>query len=324
MCGYILVLIALQLLQGTLSWPGMRKKISDQKQYTVSLDHHGHESPFSWDIHHKDAILIGPPCSVGAHNNFSNLFPCPDEPQPTSEHGYTAKNHIFAEQFKMDWKMYFVANNDDPPPYNSSSGPSSPYNYTLGTTWYDFKYNNGKGAALREQYKSKCIPIFSQGSLSKTNNYSCDFINVVNNTNDMYNEYTNNSNFTGAAYVVFHEDRPLGAPECCIVGKPFHPPIRDFSHGLSVKYQTITDDKVVDWSAIWLNDSGIFSFGFLNNSPKEYGIPFAFYFRGIPWIANWCYQLFSNFTIEEPNNNVWTLPDACSSAQACPGWILEE
>ncbi len=64
------------------------------------------------------------------------------------------------------------------------------------------------------------FPIFFTDVLSANNNYSCDFLNI---------------GATQTAYLILHDDRPKGAPECCIIGQPFHPPPRNFSDNLYIK-----------------------------------------------------------------------------------------
>lgn len=64
-------------------------------------------------------------------------------------------------------------------------------------------------------------------------------------------------------------------------------------------------------------DAGIFSYGFETDSES---IPYAFYMKGVPWIANWMWQRFTNFRAEMPPEDVWTIPSACRTAVACPGW----
>lgn len=73
---------------------------------------------------------------------------------------------------------------------------------------------------MREVYDQRCIPIFFTDVLSGDNNYSCDFLNIAD---------------TQTAYLILHDDRPKGAPECCIIGQPFYPPPRNFSDNLYIK-----------------------------------------------------------------------------------------
>lgn len=66
-------------------------------------------------------------------------------------------------------------------------------------------------------------------------------------------------------------------------------------------------------------DAGIFSYGF-DGSNEKMGVPFAFYMKGVPWIANWMWQRFDNFRADVPPADTWTIPSACASAVRCPGW----
>lgn len=312
------------------------------EQYIVSHDSIHHKAHFPWQV--TDDTIIGPHCTVGAHNNFSQFGPCPDTPQPTSESNYVAPEFVYPSQFTMDWIMYFVSNESDVPPYNN--GPNSAFNFTYGKTFYDTNYKNSGITVMREQYKDRCIPVFPNGSLSGWNDFSCDFINIpvskseffgitktenIKNSqnSETYQKFPENSENFGnyddsdvvqAAYVVLHSDRPEDAPECCIIGYPFHPPGQDFAKGLSVKYQNMVGDTLVDWNAVWLAGAGVFSYGFRDDSPKDYGVPYGFYMHGLPPSGYWCYQKFDNFTLNKPNDNVWDVPDACKFATHCPGW----
>ena len=42
--------------------------------------------------------------------------------------------------------------------------------------------------------------------------------------------------------------------------------------------------------------------------------------KGVPWIANWMWQKFSNFKDETPPASIWEIPAVCAKAVACPGW----
>jgi hypothetical protein len=103
---------------------------------------------------------------------------------------------------------------------------------------------------MREQYDSFCIPVFyaPHTSMGASNDYSCDFINV---------------GITNTSYVVLHEDRPAGAPECCmmpalratvsclmlpgIIGRPFHGPPRNFSASMPIKWR-----EAYNGTDVWL------------------------------------------------------------------------
>jgi hypothetical protein len=122
---------------------------------------------------------------------------------------------------------------------------------------------------------------------------------------------------TDTAYVVLHEDRPRNAPECCLIGKPFHAPPPDFSNLMPIHWTEKVGDVNVDWNAVYDKDAGIFSYGFVSESENT---PYAFYMKGVPWIANWMWQSFTNFREETPSSDVWQIPAACEKAVACPGW----
>lgn len=77
------------------------------------------------------------------------------------------------------------------------------------------------------------------------------------------------------------------------------------------------DLTVCTHDASALRDAGVFSYGFVAESKST---PFAFYMKGVPWIANWMWQSFANFREELPPAEVWEVPAACEKAVACPGW----
>jgi hypothetical protein len=72
----------------------------------------------------------------------------------------------------------------------------------------------------------------------------------------------------------------------------------------------------VDWFAVEDKDAGIFSYGFDAVTSE----PFAFYMKGVPYLASWMWQRFFEFNPIEPQHEVWSIPDACAQATACPGW----
>eukprot|EP00486_Rosalina_sp_Unknown_P004550 CAMPEP_0201577476 /NCGR_PEP_ID=MMETSP0190_2-20130828/23895_1 /ASSEMBLY_ACC=CAM_ASM_000263 /TAXON_ID=37353 /ORGANISM="Rosalina sp." /LENGTH=178 /DNA_ID=CAMNT_0048009567 /DNA_START=421 /DNA_END=957 /DNA_ORIENTATION=- len=169
---------------------------------------------------------------------------------------------------------------------------------TYGRTWYDTTF---EGGAMRESYYQRCIPVFPFGSLSGRNDFSCEFVTL-------------NSNHT--AYLILNKtDKPPNAPDCCIIGQPFHAPPRTFADGLQVKFESMVDGTHVNWNAVWLEGAGIFNYGF-----NEENVPFIFYMQGIPDVANWLYQKFTNFQEVRPPQNTWKIPQSCYDAKHCPGW----
>eukprot|EP00604_Paraphysomonas_vestita_P002380 CAMPEP_0174820604 /NCGR_PEP_ID=MMETSP1107-20130205/4536_1 /TAXON_ID=36770 /ORGANISM="Paraphysomonas vestita, Strain GFlagA" /LENGTH=223 /DNA_ID=CAMNT_0016036253 /DNA_START=236 /DNA_END=907 /DNA_ORIENTATION=- len=220
----------------------------------------------------------------------------PEPPTPSSNNSHTWPN-----QFIVDWKFYFVPDDSDTPPYNPL--PTTPYNVTNGRTYY---YNNDETGErnMKEEYYQYCIPVFGNPltPMGRWNKYSCDFLNVGS---------------TNTSYVVLHDDRPPGAPECCIIGRPFHAPPPNFSTLMPIANTSPVGDTLVDWFSVYDKDAGIFSYGF--ETDKE-SIPYAFYMKGVPWVANWMWQKFDNFRDDTPEASVWEIPAACSKAVACPGW----
>jgi hypothetical protein len=247
---------------------------------------------------------IGPACTVGAHNWHPESGPCPNTPQPAAPGPSSGLTHLWPSAFTVQWEFYFVPDDADAPPYTPL--PTTPYNVTTGRTFY---YNNEATGErnMKEVYDQFCIPVFGNplSPMGRENQYSCDFLNVGS---------------TNTSYVVLHEDRPPHTPECCIIGKPFHAPPQDFATLMPVHWTEPVGDVMVDWNAVEDKDAGIFSYGFISESVDEDSIPFAFYMKGTPWVANWMWQAFSGFTKEEPPASVWEIPAACDEATACPGW----
>jgi hypothetical protein len=242
---------------------------------------------------------IGPACTVGAHNWHPESGPCPNMDQPPAPGPYSNKTHVWPNQFIVDWKFFFVPDDSDAPPYTPY--PKTAYNVTTGKTYYEYNPATGQ-TNMKEVYDEYCIPVFGDptSSMGNENKYSCDFLNVGN-----------------ISYVVLHKDRPADAPECCIIGKPFHAPPPDFAKLMPTQWSQQVGDVLVDWSVLYDKDAGIFSYGFRSETDNT---PFAFYMKGVPWIANWMWQTFENFRPVTPPFYVWIIPEACHAAVACPGW----
>ena len=88
----------------------------------------------------------------------------------------------------------------------------------------------------------------------------------------------------------------------------------------------MTENILIDWASAELSSMGNVTYGFNHDYKRfgdmEYSIPFAFFFQGIPWIDNWCYQRFMNFEPTKPDESVWELPQSClkDGVTWCPGW----
>lgn len=101
-------------------------------------------------------------------------------------------------------------------------------------------------------YHDSCVPIFPNGSM-----WSCDFLNVG-----------------GVSYLLQHEDRAPGQPECCIFLKPWNPPAPGFVQASGAKFlkNTTINGRVSRW---WQADvpqsaGGPFGYGFYdNNEPRS-------------------------------------------------------
>ena len=156
----VLLLLAL-LATVSVAWPGMRSSRAAEVDASSS------------------GGIIGPPCTVGAHNSFPEAIagPCPDTPQPPPPpHTNKTKTHTWPSAFTYNWTFTFVPDASDKPPY-PASGPTSPHNVTTGRTFY---MDDGAGVRrMVEQYDSYCIPVFAPPNVSMAgeNHYSCQFIN---------------------------------------------------------------------------------------------------------------------------------------------------
>lgn len=106
------------------SWPGMRRPAtSDETDY------------------------IGPSCTVGAHNWHPESGPCPNMEQPPPPTPFSNNTHVWPNSYTIEWEFYFVPDDNDAPPYNPY--PTSPYNKTLGKTFY---FNDEGSIRYRIQY----------------------------------------------------------------------------------------------------------------------------------------------------------------------------
>eukprot|EP00041_Stephanoeca_diplocostata_P015025 m.284044 g.284044 ORF g.284044 m.284044 type:complete len:263 (+) comp19897_c0_seq1:258-1046(+) len=167
--------------------------------------------------------------------------------------------------------------------------------------------------AMRETYHDACVPIFPHGSL-----WSCDFLNV--------NE---------TSYLLQHDDRPQGQPECCVFLKPWLPPKPSF--GGTLKFLKNTSESSIGGATVmWWQSVGVtpeqggpFGYGWqvserAGTSPVL--TPYAFSFGGFWNWANGSYsgaytvQYFSEFKAQKPPAETWTLPASCSDAQPCTNW----
>jgi len=266
-----------------------------------------------------DTCVIGPPCTMDVHNDYADCG-CPGQAQPSAGpfiNGTDFLNHSYEDHFVMDFKIYFFDSDEYPP---SIPGENVTHTVGYGRSFYDVDVGGG---FMRESYYNRCLPIFPAPPLMANNNYSCDF-------------YTLNNNNT--AYMVLHDDKPEGAPDCCVIGNPFRCPPQDFFQNLPIKRQSIepfnnavepgsegpNDTQVIDWSTVNVTGMKEVLYGFVNDYDGSQSVPFAFLFRGGPWIknANWCYQRFYKFNSTRPSPDEYSVPSSCSQDDVtwCPGW----
>ncbi len=275
----MLLLLAAMLFTQGVAWPGMKPRRRS-----------------------TSTPVIGPPCTVGAH--AASTGKCPNMPQPEPPSNSTAgKIHTWPNAFVVDWTMTFDQNMENTPPWGTSNPGGSGVNITHGRTFYEVT-NRGRSSlvvSMRETYRDFCIPVF--GPLS-SNNFGCSFINRM----------AGQSN--GTSYVLF--DSP-DLPECCVIGRPFHPPSPDFAHAMPMHYRdTAAGGQEIDWNVVYDNQAGPFAYGFDSKSSA----PAQFYMTGV--LAQqplWMVQRFTNFQPSVvPPASTWDLPMACALAEACPGW----
>lgn len=168
------IILLLSLLGSTFAWPGMKHKKVEGADY------------------------IGPACTVGKIMimnvlfPFRNLFPffsgahnwhpesgdCPNMEQPPAPAPSSNNTHIWPNNFIVDWKFYFVPDDNDVPPYLPL--PTTPYNVTTGRTYYHNDPVTGE-RNMKEVYDEYCIPVFGNpiSPMGHGNKYSCDFLNVM-------------------------------------------------------------------------------------------------------------------------------------------------
>jgi len=187
--------------------------------------------------------------------------PVEGETQPPPPKNTTTSSHMWPQYYTVQWIFAFVPDDNDAPPYFPL--PRTPYNLTTGRTYYDDTIDPEKGVRnMREDYDKYCIPVFGDPTnpMGAANNFKCSFLNV---------------GITNTSYVILYEDRPQGAPECCIIGQPFYPPPRDWVKAMPVKWRDQYNDMVIDYNAVYDNEAGIFNYGFESST----SVPFVFLYE---------------------------------------------
>lgn len=81
-------------------------------------------------------------------------MPQPAPPGPAPVHA----SYRWPNDFVVDWKMYFVPDPSDTPPYYPL--PKTAYNVTRGRTWYHIVDAAKDVRNMRESYYDYCIPVF--------------------------------------------------------------------------------------------------------------------------------------------------------------------
>ena len=197
-----------------------------------------------------------------------------------------------------------------PPPWRDLPLPSV---RSAMSSWYDWTHSP---PSMRETYHDECVPIFQNGSA-----WSCDFLNV-----------------NGTSYLLQHEDRAAGQPECCVFARPWSPPRPDFPSTLFFLENT-TEESVGGDTVMWFQSRGVtpqeggpFGYGYRVRLPAPAAaaagsgptlVPFAFYFGALWNRANgtvdqaYTVQYFQDWQDKQPDASVWDLPPSCSTAVAC-------
>merc|ERR1712232_1266142 len=106
--------------------------------------------------------------------------------------------------------------------------------------------------------------------MGASNDYPCSFINVFQPAGlPLPSGWL--PNITNTSFVVLSSDpsrRPTpDTPECCIIGRPFHPPPMDFARRMPMSWSQDVFGQPVDWFAIEDRSAGIFAYGF-DGSPS--------------------------------------------------------
>jgi hypothetical protein len=84
------------------------------------------EVAFAWPTYHsqlsKSGNNIGPPCTIGAHNNFprSVAGACPNrkQPPPPPHTKPTIDKYQWPDAFQYQWQFYFIPDLSVAPPYD--------------------------------------------------------------------------------------------------------------------------------------------------------------------------------------------------------------
>jgi hypothetical protein len=102
-----------------------------------------------------------------------------------------------------------------------------------------------------------CVPIFVGGS-----GWSCDFLNV-----------------NGTSFLLQHDDRFPGQPECCVFEPRWNPPAPSFLENVPLFKTTTLNSELVDWFQLNVSiaNGGPFGYGFFRRSK----VPAGFYFGGL-------------------------------------------
>lgn len=155
--------------------------------------------------------------------------------QPAAPGPSLNKTHVWPSQFVVQWNFYFVPDESDAPPYTPL--PKTAHNTTTGRSYY-FNDEATGVRNMKEEYDEYCIPVFGNpfSSMGHGNKYSCDFLNV---------------GATNTSYVILHQDKPRNAPDCCIIGRPFHAPPQDFAQSMPLHWTEKVGETLVDWNAVY-------------------------------------------------------------------------
>eukprot|EP00757_Euglenozoa_sp_SAG-D1_P023649 gene23649-9852_t len=202
---------------------------------------------------------------------------------------YDKNPPLLPEFFVMNGIQYLSSENVHPP-YPHDNVPDPPYTAGRMKTFYDWSKR-----AMIEHYLDECVPIFPQMA-SGDPGFECMFLNV------------NETSFL----ITYKATRPKWMPPCCVFGKPFHPPTRNFLE--SVNKTTLSHTSVVNGkeSVWWRVDieppTGPFYYAWnlpLRNGKSESQVYATFDFPGI---RSWVTQNFFNVTLEQPPAETWKLP----------------
>eukprot|EP01139_Manchomonas_bermudensis_P000832 Amastigsp_a952_278.p2 type:complete len:247 gc:universal Amastigsp_a952_278:1483-743(-) len=211
---------------------------------------------------------------------------------------------VWPPAFTTNWTMYWAWKDSDKPPY--SPRPEVPYWVGTGSTFYSFNGGNNVSQML-EVYRDFCIPIFPNATFGP-----CNFLNAAD------------SGGVNTAWLIFSPGAP--SEQCCVFGRPWHPPAPNFLVELGSKV-TFGGNHTLHGKSYSLfkfggPPAGPFGYGFFDETVGGFHVPAVFDFAalgrvGDREIGGWTEQQFTGWAPQAPPAGIFTVPDSCQKATQC-------